>query len=333
MNNLHKSDKIEVLFYYINKESSFKSLEKHIDKVDIIVPIAYSVDEDGIVWGGVDSRVISLANTNQIKIMPIVYNTGFENEILTTFLDNKSARMRAIELLIDECKKNDYPGFQFDFENVNINNKSKYTQFCKETSEAFHAESILFSIAVVPRSDNLPGLTEYHKWLYKNWRSGYDYHELAEIADFISAMTYAQHTRRTPPGPNAGIPWIQKNLKFLLTEIPPKKLSLGIPVICQHWYTEHDDEKYFANARSWSKELKYSEAATLVEQFDAKVKWLDDQKVSFTYLENDGVFEFIFFEDARSFQHKLDLINKFELRGFSAWVIGYEDPKIWELIS
>jgi len=36
-------------------------------------------------------------------------------------------------------------------------------------------------------------------------------------------------------------------------------------------------------------------------------------------------------EDARAFATKLELVRKYGLRGYSVWVLGTEDPKIWEL--
>jgi len=146
-------------------------------------------------------------------------------------------------------------------------------------------------------------------------------------------MTYAQHTRRTPPGPNAGIPWVTKNLEYFLQFVPPEKLSLGIPLGAQHWHVVHDDEKYFANARSWSDNLSYAWAVGKAERYGAKILWLEDQQVPYTFFENGGVFEYIFFEDVRSFRAKLALRKTYKLRGFSAWVLGNEDPEIWRALS
>ncbi len=120
---------------------------------------------------------------------------------------------------------------------------------------------------------------------------------------FFSVMTYSQHTRRTTPGPQAGIPWVIRNIEYFLTQVPPEKLSLGIPTPSQYWFTAQDDEKYLANARSWSKGLSYKEAMSLAERFNAKISWLEDQKVPFTFFDNCGLLEYIFFENARSFQH------------------------------
>ncbi|NIR50063.1 hypothetical protein GWO43_16285 [candidate division KSB1 bacterium] len=325
--------KIEALFYYYNSEASFESLKKNADKVSILAPGGYSVDEDGIVWGSVDSRVLKLARKHNVKIMPLIVNPGFDQEMLHKLLTNDVARKRAIKSMVGECQTHNYLGIQFDFENLNINDKELFTQFYKETAEALHTAGFQLSIAVVHRPEEYPGNTKYLKWLFKNWRAGYDLKALAEHGDFISVMTYSQHTRRTPPGPNAGVPWMTRNIEYFLQHVPPEKLSVGIPVASMHWYTAHDNERYHVNARSWSRSLSYSEAIGIVEQFDAEITWHEEQKVPYTFFENDGVFEYIFFEDARSFQHKFDLVQKYKLRGFSVWVAGVEDPKIWDILD
>jgi spore germination protein YaaH len=38
----------------------------------------------------------------------------------------------------------------------------------------------------------------------------------------------------------------------------------------------------------------------------------------------------IWAENVDSFQRKLDNIKQAGLRGYSAWVLGDEDPKVWE---
>jgi spore germination protein YaaH len=34
--------------------------------------------------------------------------------------------------------------------------------------------------------------------------------------------------------------------------------------------------------------------------------------------------------DARSFQARYDVVKQYGLRGFSSWVLGSEDPKVWD---
>jgi len=322
----------ERLFYYTDDERSYESLVENIGSVDILAPGAYSVDADGIVWGEIDPRVLELAAQNDVPVMPLIVNPGFDQELLSALLSNPVARARAIATMVDECRTFSYAGIQFDFENVSINDRDAFSSFFKETADALHADGRKISIAVVHRPQESPGPTKYFKWLHRNWRAGYDLEAIAGSADFVSVMTYSQHTRRTPPGPNASVLWMVKNIEYFRQYVPPEKLSLGIAVTSQHWSTEQD-EKYVANARSWSSTLSHSQALALSERHRADWVWLEDHGVAYTFFDRGGLFEWVFLEDARSFERKLQLVERYGLRGFSVWVIGYEDPKIWDAID
>ena len=322
----------ERLFYYIDEENSYESVVENIADIDVLAPAAYSADADGIVWGQVDPRILSLAAQHEVAVMPLIFNPGFDQASLSALLASDEARARAVKTMVDECRKFDYAGIQFDFENLSINDRDSFSRFFKEAADALHADGRLISIAVVHRPEESPGPTKYFKWLYRNWRAGYDLSAIAESADFVSVMTYSQHTRRTPPGPNASIPWMIKNVEYFLEHVPPEKLSLGIAVTSQHWSTEQDDQ-YVANARSWSNSLSHSEAIGLAERYEASFNWLDDQGVAYTFFDNAGLFEWVFLEDARSFRRKFELVGTYGLRGISVWVIGYEDPGIWAVVA
>jgi spore germination protein YaaH len=45
-----------------------------------------------------------------------------------------------------------------------------------------------------------------------------------------------------------------------------------------------------------------------------------------------GLNEWLFLEDARSFKAKLELAKEKKVRGFSVWVLGPEDPAIWDVL-
>ena len=323
----------ERLFYYLDDPASYNSLVAHIDKISIVAPVAYSVDADGIVWGSVDPRVLKLAKDHQVGVMPLIHNPGFVQEMLHDLLSNDEATWRVISSLIGECKRYGYLGIQFDFENLSINDRDDFTKFFVATAKALHKEKFLLSIAVVHRPQEFPGPTKYFKWLHANWRAGYDLKALAQAGDFISVMTYSQHTRRTPPGPNSSIPWMEKNIDYFLKHVPANKLSLGIPVTSMHWYTVQDDEEYHVNARTWNSSMSYEQALGIAERHNAEIHWLEDQGVAYTFFDNGGLFEYIFFENAKSFEQKLALVPKNRLRGFSVWVIGWEDPEIWKLLK
>lgn len=324
--------KTEHLFYYVNNEQCFEDFSKNIDRISIVAPGAFSVDADGIVWGAVDPRVIDLAREHNVGVMPLIVNPGFDQRILHRLLINPQSRARCVATLVDLCKRDKLLGIQFDFENLSMNDRDAFTMFYQETAEALHAGGFWLSVAVVHRTGDYAGPTAYHKWLFENWRAGYDLAELAKAGDFISVMAYDQHTRRTTPGPDAGLPWVRQIVEHFLKYMPPEKLSLGIPLGSMHWYTALDTVRYFENARAWSDAISYDRAMAILKSHRAKIQWNDEQQVPYAVFENDGLFEYMFMEDLQSFKAKFELLKQFKLRGFSAWVLGAEDPSMWNVL-
>lgn len=320
---------IQKLWYMVDTEESWESLRRNIDQVDVIAPGNYLVDEDGVVWGEVDPRVIALGKERGVPVMPLIHNPGFNQEIVTRLLANEAARARAIATLVEECRRHGYWGIQFDFENVSINDRDAYTRFYREAADALRRAGFGISMAIVHRPDEMAGPSQYHKWLFKNWRAGYDLKAIGEIGDFISIMSYSQHTRRTPPGPQAALPWTEEVVRYFLESVPPEKLSMGIPTNAQHWYTSQEDRITPEMARSYSAQLTHARALALIARHGARVQWDEEAAVPFARFDRGGTWEWIFFENARSFMAKVGLVEKHGLRGFSVWVLGPEDPAIW----
>lgn len=322
----------ERLFYYVDNENAYESLVTNIGRIDVVAPSAYYVEEDGVVWGDVDPRVIELTRAHDVKLIPLLVNRGFDQQKLHALLTDDGARSRVIGTLAELCRRHGFDGIQIDFENLSINDRDAFTRFYQLAADALRSAGCGISVAVVHRPDELPGPTPYHKWLFDSWRGGYDLQALGEAGDFISIMTYSQHTRRTPPGPQAGIPWVEDVVEHFLRFVPAEKLSVGIAVSSQHWYTSYEERITPELARSYSAQLSHERAMGLIDRYDAAVHWDDEQQVSYAYFPVGGTFEWIFMEDARSFRAKLDLMQRYRLRGFSVWVLGPEDPAIWEAL-
>ena len=326
-------DRAERLFYYVDRESSWESLRRNVAEITVVAPAWYSVDAEGVVWGEVDPLVMELTRENGVGVMPLIVNPGFDQEMLHELLVDDAARARTVASLVELCRRHGFQGIQFDFENVAMTDKDAFTRFFREAAEALHAEGFLISAAVVHRPDELAGPRRYHAWLFENWRAGYDLEAMGRIGDFLSIMSYSQHTRRTPPGPQAGLEWQREVVEYFLRFVPAEKLSLGIPTGSQHWSTHYDAGIRPEMARSYSQGVSHGWALHLVEAHGAELRWSEEDAVPYAFYPVGGTFEWIFMEDARSFEAKLGLMDEYGLRGFSAWVLGPEDPGIWEVLE
>lgn len=323
--------KSENLFYMVNTPESFESFKANVSQISIVCPQTFLVSKAGVLSGSVDPRVLELAKANNVKVMPLIVNSGFDQKLLHDIVSNPVSRKRSIEMMLEYAKKYKLDGWQFDLEGLSINDMEDFTTYYKETAEALHKNKLQLSAALVHATENVGGPSAYHLFLYENWRAGYSFKELSEIGDFISIMTYDQHTRRTPPGPVAAPEWMERVIKYLLAQgVKPEKLSMGIPNYSVHWFTDFTAERGgFANGRS----SKYPVVKHLLGQNNAKVMWHEKAQVNWAMWDNDGVFEYLFIEDAQSLKPKLDLLKKYNLRGISVWVLGGEDPETWNVLK
>lgn len=321
----------ERLFYMTGSEASFESFRRHIGHIDVIAPQVFSVEGDGVVWGEVDPRVLALARQHDVRVMPLIHNPGFRQETIHALLIDAAARARTVQALVDLASRHGFWGWQFDFENISVVDRDSLTAFYRETAEALRAAGFTLSIAVVP-TDGRAGPTAFHRYMEENWRASFDLRALAEIGDFVSYMTYAQHGAVTTPGPVAGLPWMRSVLDHALAAgVPPEKISLGIPSYSAYWAPGVAAEQ---GARVIGAEIGYDRAMSLIERAGADLRWLTDQGVHFAFWEHGGTFEWLFLEDRRSVAAKLDLFASYKgLRGISVWVLGAEDPGIWDVVD
>ena len=318
------------LFYLTDQPRSVRSFVQHAAKIDIVVPVWYSVNPDGLVWGGPNPLVMEVAKTHGVEVMPIIVNPGFNQGDFHRLLDNKEAQLKMIAALSRECKQNGYSGFQFDFEHVSWTDRQTLTTLAYLCADALHQNGLKLSIATVPNAPGFPGETGFGKWIFENWRGAYDLAALAKRLDLICLMTYDEHTRYTPPGPVAGYLWTTQNLDYALQQVPKEKLSLGIPLYSQHWFAgaPRTDQGPAISAASTTAE----DARQLAQTYHAAIEWDSTDRASWFYFYRDFTREYVFLTDARTFRERWNLANQRGLQGFCSWVLGDEDTEIWNLL-
>lgn len=319
----------EGLWYATNAEASVQSFLAHADRIGIVAPQAFSLDSLGAISGAIDPRIVARAAEAHVRIIPLVVNPGFDQRAFHRVLVTPDAWGRAVREMTDLCRDHHFEGIQFDFENIAASDRDAFTRFARETADSLHAARCSLSAAVVPRASEARGTQPYSIWMFDNWRGAYDYRALADAMDFLSFMTYSQHTRRTTPGPVAGYPWMEDAVRYVLSlGVLPAKLSLGIPAYSQYWYTTYDSA---GGGRSTGRSLPSPAAAALLAAHHASATWEATQREGFAHWEAEGVFEWLFVEDARAFESRLAMMRQYGLRGYSVWVLGQEDPAVWTL--
>jgi len=317
-----KSGKIfinEKIFYMSRKreQEGILSLQKNADKIDIIAPQFYDVSEELKLVGDLSPQLKEIIKQKELKVMPLVVNQGFRQSIINNLLISDKAQEDIIESLVSVAKKEKYIGWQFDFENISYLDRDLYSAFIEKTAKVLHNNGLIFSVAAVARSVDYED-TDF----YKNWSGVFDYGRIAKAVDFISLMTYDDPNST---GPIASLSFINKVLNYVENKIPPEKLSLGIPLYNWGWRVNP--------LKKISYDGTYAGLLYIKSNFNHKINF--DESIGescLTYYYRNKKYE-VWFQDKKSFEKRLEIISKNGFRGFSAWVLGIEDPAIWTTLQ
>ena len=103
--NGRSQTKSENLFYMVDTPASFASFKANVDQISIVCPQTFKVSKDGVISGSLDRRVLKIAKANNIKVMPLIVNKGFNQQLLHDIVTSPSSRQRAIEMMLEYAKR------------------------------------------------------------------------------------------------------------------------------------------------------------------------------------------------------------------------------------
>src|SRR5438552_1551400 len=178
-----------------------------------------------------------------------------------------------------------------------------------EVSRKVHVRGKTLTIAV-------PGKTQ--DWPDSNWAGAFDLAALGHASDAIIVMAYDQHWSTSAPGPVAALPWVEEVAQFAAQEVGPDKVLLGLAFYGYDW-----------PRRGHAVGVSMREAEHRAARSGARIQWDQDAHVPYFKTATRTVY----FENARSIEHKLELATRHSLGGVAAWRLGQELPQVWDVVS
>lgn len=321
---------LEALWYYKEESRARESFFKHADKIDVLAPQTYFLKKDGVVTGTVKQDVLDKAKQENIKVMPLLANIiilkngkeYFDMSIMNDLLSNTANWEKVSKVMREEGRKNGYYGWQLDLEHIHVKDRKLFIQFVTYLKKELAKDNFKLSAAIVSKtSDNLEDYTTLY---WTEWAGAYDYQRLGEVLDFVSVMAYDQPNS---PGPVATLDWSKQVMQYTLGKIPKEKVSFGIPAYS--WAYRSEDLK---NKKSHFLMVDYALVAKIKEgKITGKGKSAKYGGQEWVSYDRGGKNYTIWAENAASFKTKLEHIKQTGVRGYSAWVLGDEDPAIWDV--
>ncbi len=287
--------------------------------VDIISPTWFHIiDEEGTIDSQFDRDYLNWARERGYDIWALVTN-DFDPDITAAILSDEETRQSIVEELSELALEYELEGLNIDFENFHSDYRDLFTKFVSELAERCREKNIIVSVDVTMISNSA------------YWSGNYDRAALAEAADYIILMAYDEHWASSPvAGSVASLPWVERGLVQVLSEVPPEKLILGVPFYTRLWEVDKSgDEPLVLN--SWAYSMHRAEE--IIEDNEAKIHWDSEALQHVASYTKDGLNYKMWLEDTTSMSYRLELVDRFELAGVAGWRRGLEKEEIWGLID
>ncbi len=305
-----------VIGYYVDYvPPSLPSLTQGGHVINHVVPMTFHMTTSwGTLTHGHNATMYAFARSRGMKILAGVTNVRRwrpDERMIHAMLSSPVRRAALITEIVALVQRLGYDGVHIDFENVPAADRETLTRFVQDVAEPLHARGKLVMVAVPPKtSDDVRDPS----------RGAFDYRALGWLSDLIVVMAYDQHYSSSRPGPVASLPWVQEVVRFTLSQVPPSRVVLGVPLYGYEWPLRR-----WARARAFG----YGTIMARAAERGATVHWHNEAKVPY-YATSRHV---VWFEDARSVEYKVGFAQQQQLAGVAVWRLGLEDPHVWEALS
>ncbi len=283
---------------------SERTLAESLPNLTFLSAFSYRVEADGTLTKDFAVDLDAAAPAQRLMcVTNLKQKGGFSSDLAHRLLTDQSVQDRVVDSILETLAQESFAGVNLDLEYVYPEDRAAYNQFLSRLADALHRRDRLLVTALAPKlSDEQTGL------LYE----AHDYAFHGQVADYTVLMTYEWGYTYGPPMAVAPIDMVEKVLRYAVSEIPSEKILMGIPNYGYDWtlpYREGTAARVLSNVQ----------AVTLAGEAGAEIRFDEAAKVPFYRYAVNGTAHEVWFEDARSLQAKLDLVEAFDLAGVSFW--------------
>ena len=217
-----------VMAYYENSASQ-PSLHAYASYLNQIPTDTFAINAHGKISGTAPAKALAFAHAHGMQTFATVSNfgkAGFVGGIAESIVNNPAHSARAIQEMLRVVSTYGYSGVNVDFEAVPHRDRAAFSAFIQAVAAAMRPAGYLTVLSVPAELEDNPN---------DSWTGAFDFAALAPNVDILQLMTYDENGPWGPPGPVAGMDWVEPCVQYAVSVVPSTKISLGIPAYGYDW--------------------------------------------------------------------------------------------------
>ncbi len=256
-------------------------------------------------------------------------------DILIDTISKEDKMNEMVDLLLFYSLYYGFDGLNIDFVNLIINDRDDFTYFFSDLAERAHKLGLGISLCVPTYAGNTVERTLRSKDLVNskpkeesindiNIESGQflgngfiDFPKIQSSVDFFVLMAMDQYPSGLKiSGPVASCKWVERNIKDLISLVPPEKIVLA--------------QATYLRVYCMDKKFQYVDSNFLCSDDELRAK-INGRTVDYLYdeLAEQNVYQFrdiekpigyrVWVEDEKSLKKKLNFVDEYGLKGYATW--------------
>ncbi len=273
-----------------------------------------------------DAEIIQFARNYgvaPIMLLSTLTNLGTDSiDVAFSILNNQDIQDRIINNVLIILKEKGYYGLNIYIQYINADNINLVENYITKLTTRLNNEGYPVILTLTPTTF-IDGTN------VTNGRI--DYTILGQTANNILLLSYEWGFSYGPPAAVTSVSTIRERLDYAVTQIPPEKIYLGIPIIGYDWQLPYIRGISRANSLSSDAAIQLAGEVDAVIQYDETA-----QAPFFTYVSNNvepRTNHIVWFKDARSIDVLLKLIPEYGFQGTAIWNIMYYFSQLWLVLN
>lgn len=302
---------IQLGWQYNSTTAEFKKQVEQ-SKVNTLVPRWFFLNSSMQITDHTDSALLTWASSTNREVWPLLGNRS-DASMTHQMLSSSANRTSVITQVTAYVKKYQLDGINVDFENVLPADRAGMTAFVTSLAASLHTIGAVVSVDVSPD-------------LGTDWTDAFDYAKLGAVSDYMVLMGYEEHWNGDPiAGSVASLPWVERALDTMLTDVVRAKVILALPLYTRDWSS--------ASPATGSWDITLAEQGTRARAVGSVRQWNSSLEQYVIGYSSNGLARYIWAEESRSLTAKVRMSTARKIAGLAYWYMGGETADVWDAIS